>query len=274
MCNPKRPRMPRCNEWRPLYSVVGVGRKLRGRSEAGWQAAMQGGVRDMYMRVIDMTIENARVEWTEAKADDEALTSLDALKNRWRERLLHVQDFSEDPLIVRTSAAGNARARSSARGTRGAPAAAAAPPGSISSLIGPTAPPYPYGGAAAQAGALGSNGVKVEGAAVGAGGAKRDASQLAHVANGGGQQPAAKRPRRPDDDEAAYNCNSDLGSSSDESDDEYSAGSDPEVDNYILAQHDRVRKGAGKWKVQLKEGIAHINGRDYLFNKATCDLDW
>lgn len=37
-----------------------------------------------------------------------------------------------------------------------------------------------------------------------------------------------------------------------------------------------VKKGGGngKWKVRLKDGILHMNGRDYLFSKANCDLDW
>lgn len=87
-----------------------------------------------------------------------------------------------------------------------------------------------------------------------------------------GDEPPSKRARTSDD---AVNDNEDLGS--DDSDDELdSGGSDDETENCIVAQHDSVKKGTGngKWKVRLKDGIIHMNGRDYLFNKASCDLDW
>lgn len=174
---------------------------------------MQTQVRDIYMRVIDTTIENARAEFQDNGVANTTLVHLETLKTRWRERLLASQDFTDDPLVMRGSAASSARAARAVRGE------------------------------------------------------KRKAEDAG---------PASKRSRTTpsaEDDDEKYKDDSDLGSSSGDSDIQ-SAGSDPDVDNYILAQSDRVRKGGGKWKVQLKEGIAHINGRDYLFNRATCDLDW
>jgi Transcription factor IIA, alpha/beta subunit len=83
----------------------------------------------------------------------------------------------------------------------------------------------------------------------------------------GAGTPPTKRVRQ-----EKVNSNEDLGS--EDSDDEQSeGGSDGDFENYILAQHDTVKKGA-KWKVRLKDGILHLNGRDYLFSKASCDLDW
>ena len=164
---------------------------------------MQEEVREMYLKVIAATIENARVEFTDNGTEEATLAHLATLKSRWTERLLATQDFTEDPLLVRGA---QAAAASTTRPRRGADG-----------------------------------------------------------------EPAKKRARKEEDEEEnpdGDDLKSDLGSSSDESD-----GSDPDVDNYVLAQHERVRKG-DKWKVWLKEGIAHINGRDYLFNKATCDLHW
>jgi hypothetical protein len=87
----------------------------------------------------------------------------------------------------------------------------------------------------------------------------------------GDGEPAPKRARR---EEEEVNANEDLGS--DDSDDEQSDASDGECLNFIVAQHDSVKKGGGngKWKVRLKDGILHLNGREYLFSKASCDLDW
>jgi hypothetical protein len=87
----------------------------------------------------------------------------------------------------------------------------------------------------------------------------------------GGEEPAAKRARH---DEEQVNANEDLGS--EDSDDDQSDGSEGEWDNFIVAQHDSVKKGGhnGKWKVRLKDGILHLHGREYLFSKASCDLDW
>lgn len=189
-------------------------------------SGMQAQVKDMYLRVIDQTIDTSRTELAENGAEEAMLANLETLKTRWVQRLIATQDFTEDPALVRASSgAGGANRRSSAAGGAG------------------------------QVGSVGPSSKK-------------------RSAKGGAGEPAKKRPRHEEEDDGEpTKANSDLGSSSDDSD-IGSAGSDPEVDNYILAQHDRVRKGTGKWKVHLKEGVAHINGRDYLFNKAICDLDW
>eukprot|EP00171_Calliarthron_tuberculosum_P013741 IDg13741t1 len=85
-------------------------------------------VREMYMRVIESTMENARNEMLENPGDEEMLGNLKRLEDRWRERLLHIQDFSEDPLLVRASSGGAARVRSTrANRSSAAPAAPALP---------------------------------------------------------------------------------------------------------------------------------------------------
>jgi len=65
-----------------------------------------------------------------------------------------------------------------------------------------------------------------------------------------------------------------LGGVSIDSDLEHRDDDDDDGDDYILAQHDRVTRKSGKWKVQLKDGVVHVGGVDYLFNKGTADLNW
>lgn len=65
-----------------------------------------------------------------------------------------------------------------------------------------------------------------------------------------------------------------LGGVSIDSDLEHRAEDEDESEDYILAQHDRVTRKSGKWKVQLKDGVVHVGGVDYLFNKGTADLNW
>lgn len=73
-----------------------------------------------------------------------------------------------------------------------------------------------------------------------------------------------------DDDEGGAVDDADLGSDLDDSDGEI----DEESDNIVLCQYDKVSRTKNKWKCVLKDGIMLINGRDYLFHKATGDFEW
>jgi len=73
-----------------------------------------------------------------------------------------------------------------------------------------------------------------------------------------------------EDDEPPLNSDDD----DDLDDGEDAVGEEPETDNLILAQYEKVTKKQGKWKVQLKDGIAIVNRRDYLFSRAVCELQW
>ncbi|ODV84833.1 hypothetical protein CANARDRAFT_28969 [[Candida] arabinofermentans NRRL YB-2248] len=67
--------------------------------------------------------------------------------------------------------------------------------------------------------------------------------------------------------------NSDLDDPEDDeinSDDE---NEDPEF-NIMLCLYDRVQRVKNKWKCNLKDGIANIEGKDYAFQKATGDSEW
>jgi len=64
-----------------------------------------------------------------------------------------------------------------------------------------------------------------------------------------------------------------LGSEDDASEDD-----EPETENLILCQYDKVTHTKGhaksRWKAILRHGIMRIEGRDYVFQKATGDFDW
>eukprot|EP00164_Ancoracysta_twista_P003415 GFYU01004556.1.p1 GENE.GFYU01004556.1~~GFYU01004556.1.p1 ORF type:complete len:264 (-),score=69.05 GFYU01004556.1:469-1260(-) len=59
-----------------------------------------------------------------------------------------------------------------------------------------------------------------------------------------------------------------LGSDLDDGD------SEPETDDIVLAQFDKVNRSKTKWKCVLKDGVMHLGGRDYLFVKANGEFEW
>ncbi|OUM55429.1 hypothetical protein BVG19_g4966 [[Candida] boidinii] len=79
-----------------------------------------------------------------------------------------------------------------------------------------------------------------------------------------------------DDDDLGMDSdeiNSDL---DDPEDDEIGSdedGDDPEV-NIMLCLYDRVQRVKNKWKCNLKDGIANIEGKDYAFQKANGESEW
>ncbi|ODQ48446.1 hypothetical protein PICMEDRAFT_14020 [Pichia membranifaciens NRRL Y-2026] len=77
--------------------------------------------------------------------------------------------------------------------------------------------------------------------------------------------------------------NSDLDDSDDEDDEDADGdGDDPDGDgagndieqNIMLCLYDRVQRVRNRWKCSLKDGLMNINGKDYVFQKATGDSEW
>ena len=60
--------------------------------------------------------------------------------------------------------------------------------------------------------------------------------------------------------------------SDDDDDDEQNA--DDSNQDLVLAQYDKVTRMKSKWKTTLKDGVMNLNGRDYIFKKASCEFDW
>lgn len=46
------------------------------------------------------------------------------------------------------------------------------------------------------------------------------------------------------------------------------------VEHIILCQYDKVTRTKNRWRCMLKDGIVLVNGKDYLFNKATGEFQW
>lgn len=47
-----------------------------------------------------------------------------------------------------------------------------------------------------------------------------------------------------------------------------------DTENVIVCQYDKINRNKNKWKFHLKDGIMNLNGKDYVFQKATGDAEW
>lgn len=47
-----------------------------------------------------------------------------------------------------------------------------------------------------------------------------------------------------------------------------------DTDNIVLCQYDKITRTKNKWRFTLKSGVMSIEGRDYVFSKATGEADW
>ncbi|PHH82321.1 hypothetical protein CDD82_6357 [Ophiocordyceps australis] len=72
------------------------------------------------------------------------------------------------------------------------------------------------------------------------------------------------------DDEDAIN--SDLDDSQDENDDD--EPDDEGLGHIMLCMYDKVQRVKNKWKCTLKDGVLTVNGKEYVFHKATGEYEW
>ncbi|KAL4402853.1 transcription factor IIA subunit alpha [Malassezia pachydermatis] len=61
-----------------------------------------------------------------------------------------------------------------------------------------------------------------------------------------------------------------IGSDLDDSDDDDGDG----TEDMILCLYDKVQRVKNKWKCVLRDGVASIDGRDYLFSKCNGEFEW
>ncbi|XP_058117115.1 transcription initiation factor IIA subunit 1 isoform X2 [Anopheles ziemanni] len=47
-----------------------------------------------------------------------------------------------------------------------------------------------------------------------------------------------------------------------------------DTDNVVVCQYDKITRSRNKWKFYLKDGIMHISGKDYVFQKSNGDAEW
>lgn len=79
-----------------------------------------------------------------------------------------------------------------------------------------------------------------------------------------------------DDDDDIFNDSDDINSDLDDGlESEKSDDEDGDQEGQImLCLYDKVQRVKNKWKSNLKEGVANIDGRDYVFQKATGESEW
>lgn len=79
-----------------------------------------------------------------------------------------------------------------------------------------------------------------------------------------------------DDDNDIFNDSDDINLDLDDDlDSEKSDEDDAEQEDQImLCLYDKVQRVKNKWKCNLKEGVANIDGRDYVFQRATGESEW
>ncbi|KAF6763133.1 transcription factor IIA alpha/beta subunit [Ephemerocybe angulata] len=81
---------------------------------------------------------------------------------------------------------------------------------------------------------------------------------------------AVQRAQTPADSEA---INSDLDDSDTENEEEADEGGVGDSD-IVFCTYDKVARVKNKWKCVLKDGMIHVNGKDYLFAKCTGEFEW
>ncbi|CAN6596087.1 transcription initiation factor IIA large subunit [Trichomonascus vanleenenianus] len=74
-------------------------------------------------------------------------------------------------------------------------------------------------------------------------------------------------------DDQSDEINSDL---DDPEDDQVSGDEDDDDDGgmIMLCLYDKVQRVKNKWKYVLKDGVANINGKDYVFSKGSGESEW
>ena len=46
------------------------------------------------------------------------------------------------------------------------------------------------------------------------------------------------------------------------------------LENVVVCQFDKIQRVRNKWRFHLKDGIMSLNGKDFVFQKATGDGEW
>ncbi|MCO5595061.1 hypothetical protein L7F22_049098 [Adiantum nelumboides] len=100
---------------------------------------------------------------------------------------------------------------------------------------------------------------------------EEDVSTIEQVAAGSKDlQPSKSEGEEPENSEPPLNEDDDL----DELDDNGEGGEEFQTDNVVYAQFEKVTRAKNKWKCTLKDGIMHLNLRDFLFSRANGEFDF
>ncbi|GAB1526856.1 transcription factor IIA subunit alpha [Rhizoctonia solani] len=77
-----------------------------------------------------------------------------------------------------------------------------------------------------------------------------------------------------DDGRGTEEIGSDLDDSDDSDADDVENEGAGEAGDYVFCTYDKVQRVKNKWKCVLKDGMIHVNGKDYLFMKCNGEFEW
>ncbi|KAF4986876.1 hypothetical protein FDECE_15728 [Fusarium decemcellulare] len=87
-----------------------------------------------------------------------------------------------------------------------------------------------------------------------------------------GKQPAGYDGGDDDEEDDDDAINSDLDDPEEDRDDD--DVDDDSLGNIMLCMYDKVQRVKNKWKCTLKDGVLTVNGKEYVFHKATGEYEW
>jgi len=206
-------------------------------------AATQNQTRkEVYLRVVDATVEGARAEFEKLGHDASSLAALEKLRERWQGYLVATEEELEreengEAVDEEDEAGGEDAVEESGEPVEEVKAYAVEDDGDDEVEKIPQ-----------NDGAAGTSSEDDVG--------------------GDEDEPGSKR-RKVEDEVDAAEEDSDIADPDDDT-----VGPEPEADDFILAQYDKVSRKKDKWKVTLKDCVVHIAGRELLFQTVSCDLLW
>ncbi|KGB79240.2 transcription initiation factor TFIIA large subunit [Cryptococcus deuterogattii R265] len=234
-------------------------------------------VPEIYRAVIDDVVSSVKVDFEEYGMEEEILMHL---QQKWEAKLLEtrVADFAR--------AGSSSKSPSPTLESKPEPSS---PPAGPSNSQSADMFPFPrqgqvQGSSAAMpgapgVGAVGTNGfvnggVQVPGGQQGEIRVKMDPDELMRLRGGAAEDGHKPEPNAagllPGDDV----IDSDLDDSDDELRGDVDGGEDDNDVDIVFCVYDKVQRVKNKWKTVFKDGMIHLNGKDYLFAKCNGEFEW
>ncbi|CAO1626556.1 unnamed protein product [Parajaminaea phylloscopi] len=223
-----------------------------------------------YRSIIDDVIANVRQDFEEMGIEKEVL---EELQRSWEARLVAtgVTDFEGAPVVTRPSRKSevkkeNADDSKDAKAKNGDAAG-----GGDAAAVGAAA--------AASSSSPSASNKAAKTAEGGDATAGREEEANGHAAadtdaDADGEESAAKAgEKRKQPESNSDEIGSDLDDSDDEDGDGDGAGEGLDGDT-VLCLYEKVQRVRNRWKCVLKDGVANIDGRDYLFARCNTEFEW
>ncbi|CAE6459326.1 unnamed protein product [Rhizoctonia solani] len=99
-------------------------------------------------------------------------------------------------------------------------------------------------------------------------------SRISQVDGSSDDDPPSPPLQTLDDGRGTEEIGSDLDDSDDSDADDVENEGAGEAGDYVFCTYDKVQRVKNKWKCVLKDGMIHVNGKDYLFMKCNGEFEW